>query len=68
MAKTIVELLNNEDYDTCITGIYTRLWMSDGVFYVYSKKTLGGSYTVNEYKGKDEAEAVKAFEKSESRR
>ncbi|MFA5151919.1 MAG: hypothetical protein WC554_05080 [Clostridia bacterium] len=68
MAKTIVELLNDDNYDASVVGLYTKMWMLGDVFVVNSKKTRGGSYTVKEYEGKDEAEAIRAFEESENRR
>ena len=66
MNKTIVELLNDDKYDSAVTGLYTKLWMLGGVYFVNSKKTRGGSYLTREYEGKDEAEAIRAFEESEN--
>jgi hypothetical protein len=68
MAKTIVELLDDDNYDVSVVGLYTKIWILGGVFFVNSKKTRGGSYATKEYEGKDEAEAIRAFEESENRR
>jgi hypothetical protein len=68
MAKTITELLDDENYDSAIVGLYTKLWMLGGVYFVNSKKTRGGSYLTKEYEGKDEEAAIRAFEESENRR
>lgn len=68
MNKDLYNLLSNCEYDVSIVGLYTKMWITFGRYHVNSKKTRGGAYSVAEYEGIDEAEAVKAFEESEDKK
>jgi hypothetical protein len=64
---TITELVKFEKYDTTVRGSWTILFVSDGIFKVSSKKTFNGAYSIQEYVGDDEQEAVAAFMASEDK-
>lgn len=64
---TVIELIKFEKYDTTVRGSWTILFVSDDIFEVRSKKTFNGAYSIQEYVGDDEQEAVAAFMASEDK-